>query len=113
MNKLIAILLTCVACGWSAATLAAGCNRNEVCPPICVTDDSDACTHTTNISQMCALRVYTCNGCIAATASKLKLPVACVTCVIDALAVKSEVGSCNAICSGAATVESVVKNNGC
>jgi hypothetical protein len=112
MKKWLILALTCVAFIEGTA-VAAGCNRNETCPPICTTDDSAACTHITNTAQMCALRVYTCNGCIAAAASRLKVPVACVRCVVDAQAAGTAAGACNEACGDAAEVEAVVKNNGC
>jgi hypothetical protein len=113
MKKWLIFFLTGVACVGASAALAAGCNRNETCPPICTTDDSDACTHITNTAQMCALRVYTCNGCIAAAASRLKVPVACVRCVVDAQAAGTVTGACVESCGDAAVVESVVQGSGC
>jgi hypothetical protein len=112
MKKWLIFALTCVAC-FGGTAQAAGCNRNETCPPICTTDDSAACTHITNTAQMCALRVYTCNGCIAAAASRLKVPVACVSCVVDAQAAGTAAGACNETCGGAEVVELVVKGSGC
>jgi hypothetical protein len=112
MKKWLILALTCAACIEGTA-VAAGCNRNETCSPICTTDDSEACTHITNTAQMCALRVYTCNGCIAAAASRLKVSVACVRCVVDVQAAGTAAGACNETCGGAAVVELVVNGNGC
>ncbi len=109
------LALVCLVLGLPGMTAAAGCDRHAVCPPICVADDTEACTRITNSSQACELRKFTCSGCISATASALGLPLACVACVIDALAGQGEaaVGACSEICGGAERVEQVVKNNGC
>ena len=101
--------------GAATPTLAAGCNQYEVCPPICVVDDSAACTHITNTSQACVLRQYTCKGCVSATALRLNTSIACVACVIDALATTGEAAAsgCRARCGDAAMVQTVVEKNGC
>lgn len=107
--------------GGSNPAAASACNRNEVCPAICVEDESEACTRITNDSQRCALRKYTCEGCISATARSLELPVACVACVMDAQAVKVKKGvkrilpatACQAVCGSADIVKTVVKNSRC
>lgn len=121
LNKRCFMLLGCLLLGGISQAVAAGCNRHEICPAICVEDESEACTRITNDSQRCALRKYTCEGCIAVTARTLALPVACVDCVMDAQTAKLKKGVkrispatvCQAICGGADKVDAVVKTNGC
>lgn len=121
MNKAWVIILGGMWLGGVNLAAASACNRNEVCPPICVEDESETCTRITNDSQRCALRKYTCEGCITATARSLELPVACVACVMDVQAAKVRKGvkrippetGCQAVCGSADTVKTVIKNNRC
>jgi len=115
MKKAILWGMGCMVFWVATPALAAGCNRHEVCPPICVADDSAACTDITNTSQACVLRQYTCNGCVSAAALRLNTSVACVACVVDALAATGEAAAsgCSARCGDAAMVQTVVEKNGC